>query len=41
MSNRTFLTLAVVIGLLVLVMIYMHRPRSGSAARSQPLHDGR
>ena len=41
MRNSTFLAITVVVVLLVLAMIYMHRPRSGSSARSQQLHGGR
>jgi hypothetical protein len=41
MTNRTFLGITVAVVVLVLAMIYMHRPRSGSSARSQQLHGGR
>jgi hypothetical protein len=41
MRNSTFLAVTVVVVLLVLAMIDMHRPRSGSAAESLPLHGGR
>ena len=41
MTNRTFLMITVVVVMLVLAMICMHRPRSGSSAQSQQLHGGR
>jgi hypothetical protein len=41
MRNSTFVAIAVVVVMLVLAMIYMHRPRTGSSDRSLQLHGGR
>jgi hypothetical protein len=41
MTNRTFLVVAVVVAVLVLAMLYMHRPRSSSATRSVAPHGTR
>ena len=41
MSNRNFFAIMIAIVVVVLAMIYVHRPRSGSSARSLPLHGGR
>jgi len=41
MTNRTLLIITIVVVALVVAMAYMHRPRSGSSARSLPMHDGR
>jgi hypothetical protein len=41
MTNRTFLVVAVVVAVLVLAMVYMHRPRSSNSTRSLAPHGNR
>jgi hypothetical protein len=41
MRNRSFLALTIAVIVLVLAMIYMHRPRHASSTRSLTLHGGR
>jgi len=41
MKNRTFFVVAVVIAVLMLAMIYMHRPRSSASTRSIAPHGSR
>jgi preprotein translocase subunit SecG len=38
MTNRTFLVVAAVIALLMLAMVYMHRPRSSGSTRTIAPH---
>jgi preprotein translocase subunit SecG len=41
MNNRTFLIVAVVVAVLMLAMVYMHRPRSGNSTRTIAPHGTR
>jgi preprotein translocase subunit SecG len=41
MKSRTFLVVAVVVAVLMLAMIYMHRPRSSNSTRTVAPHGTR
>jgi hypothetical protein len=41
MRTSTFVAIAIAVALLVIAMIYMHRPRAGSSVQLPPLHGGR
>jgi preprotein translocase subunit SecG len=41
MKNKTFLVVAVVVAVLMLAMVYMHRPRSSNSTRSIVPHGSR
>ena len=41
MKNRTFLVVAAVVAVLMLAIIYMHRPRSSGSTRSIAPHGSR
>jgi len=41
MKNKTFLIVAAVVAVLMLAMVYMHRPRSSNSTRTMAPHGSR